>query len=165
MNQRNNDSSLVFMNSMPENSPQFELGILLVNSGPGIARELYVNASFQVAGSYTEYLVGSGSPMWNHHSAPAGEHFISDAGFRLAPRASVLAARFTFALVPPFESNFVYEISYGAVETPTSELRGQSTVVELRTAYEEVVHSARTQREFSRFARRVLGLEPVNPED
>ena len=84
----------------------FNVGLLIANAGPGIARDVYVNVSHSGPGGPSSVVVRySENRVWTSVTTFGGLHsLITQEGIRLPPESYVNPLAIDCALRPPFES-------------------------------------------------------------
>jgi hypothetical protein len=107
-----------------DKSVHLSLTFALVNGGPGIARELYVNVRvFRPDGSSRLLYKPLDEQNWSGKVA-LGHMFnmFSKDSYRLAPGAVAEPVSIELYLLPPFTSKLVYEITFGHQNWPMRKL-------------------------------------------
>lgn len=120
-----------------ENMVHVSVELALVNGGPGIARELYINTKvFCPSGKSKVFYNPKDQDNWTG-TVGLGHIFsiISRDGYRLPPGA--VADPFSIELYfnPPFESDLIYEISFGHQNWPMRTLTATVDGARIAKAY------------------------------
>ena len=120
-----------------DHSVHVSIGFALVNQGPGIARELYVNARlFPPNGkSRAKYDVVDPTNWTGQVALGVMLNLISNESYRLAPNAMVQPFSMELYFLPPFESDFSFEITFGHQNWPMRKLATTVQRGKIATAY------------------------------
>lgn len=121
------------------------LGVVVVNNGPGIARDVYVNLIVKelpnprcrVSLSIEDQ---SGFSV-NRGLAPKAETSISFDGFKLAPSGLVKPVSLLFHMAPPFQMPLAYELAVGHGTGPTERIAFERDAENLRQAFDAFIES------------------------
>ncbi len=117
-----------------------QLGIMITNEGPGIASDLFLNATIAKA-------FGDNSKLYFDPIDPADWrsqfafgiilHVISKKDFRLAPDSFVQPVIINAVIKPPFESGLRINITCGCGQSPSYKFTLESSKEEIENAYKD----------------------------
>lgn len=130
-----------WINALPtiqsDRSVHVSVGFAMWNQGPGIARELYVNARlFQPKGkSRAKYELVDQTNWTGHVALGHMLNLISKNSYRLAPNAMVQPFSMELYFLPPFESELFYEITFGHQNWPMQKLTATVELARVESAY------------------------------
>jgi hypothetical protein len=120
-----------------EKAVHVSIGFVMCNQGPGIARELYVNARvFQPKGGteakyeLTDKQNWEGQVVFGHML-----NLISNDSYRLAPNAIAQPFSIELFFCPPFESQLFLEITFGHQNWPMRKLSATVEPAKITEAY------------------------------
>jgi hypothetical protein len=113
------------------------LGFALANKGPGIARELYVNAKFfpPRGGSEVKFQTLDETNWTGRFALDHLLNLISTDSYKLAPGGVAEPFSIELYLRPPFASDLFYEITFGHQNWPTLKLAATTQLVTIADAY------------------------------
>jgi hypothetical protein len=122
----------------------FRLG----SHGPSLARGLYVNLQILPPKDLSSAAFIPVDPTnWSYrHSLGRMTNLVANDSFKLAPMATVSPVTLKLKFIPPFNSDFIYELTFGHESSPISKMDGRLTPIELQNAYETFVSASQSSR-------------------
>jgi hypothetical protein len=102
---------------------------------------------------------------WSHHESMLDwHHTIAPDGYRLPPGGMVIPADFRVYLGPPFDRQFVYEISFGCLGSPVFRIVKTVSMDDLTNAYSTFLSTDRGRDAGHKFAMAVFGVDEGTEE-
>lgn len=153
------------------NNIQFEIGFLIRNQGPGIARDLFINLwVFSVPGdNCTLNFQRPDATNWMGQWS-FGRHIstISTPNFCLAPEAQVQPIITNISLAPPFSKKIKIDGICGSAGAPAYKFTIENTPKKVSALYEEFLKKHRnqdlTKEEGHKFVENVLRIQGAKEE-
>ncbi len=146
-----------------EDGIYFEVGLVVANAGPGIARDVFVNLSVSGDGGSSRVDVRySSDQVWNRVTTFGGLHsLITREGIRLPPESLVHPMVIALALHPPFESALTIRGLIGASGSVPQHFELATSQENLSAVHGEFAgRIGRHEKEAAEaFARRLFGIE------
>lgn len=137
------------------------LEILIANNGATIARDLFVNAKIVPPGPKCQRWFELRSDDWAEQRGVTGQwkSLVGNEGFRLAPDSIVCPMILRLVLVPPFEKELWFKLTYGCEGAAINvvELRQEAAVV--ASVYDAFLAARIEGQPEHASARRLFGLE------
>jgi hypothetical protein len=143
---------------------RFELDILLVNKGPGIARDLFSNVKVATPGVNCQLWSKPSDDNWIRQRTLISQwqSVVSKDGFKLAPESLALSTGLGLVLVPPFSQQLRLELSCGCDGSPTDMVVLGKSAEEVQRLYQEHLANSRDEATGNRFVKEVLGISSLN---
>jgi len=141
---------------------EFKLGFVLGSVGPGIARDLYVNVQLHPPRGGSQMGIAIADPQnWSGRNMYSGvlTNLVCSDSFKLAPGARVQVFEFGVVAQPPFDSELVYEITFGHGSSPTRSISVQSSSAELKSAYQRFIGGSGNTAAGRRFVEEFMRLD------
>ena len=141
---------------------EFDLGFMLGSHGPGVARDLYVNVQLIPSrGGSTAAIAIPNKVNWSgHHAFERITNIVSNDSFKLAPEAFVQPIIFKLSFMPPFESDLVYEITFGHQTSPVTKVNTRVKPEVLTQAHEALLKTGDSDEKTRRaFVETVMDLK------
>jgi hypothetical protein len=143
---------------------RFELDLLLVNKGPGIARDLFANVKVTTPGENCQLWFKPSDDNWIRQRTLISQwqSIVSKDGFKLAPESLAYSTGVGLVLVPPFSQALWLELTCGCDGSPTNMIVLEKSAAEVQRLYEEHLASSRDGAAGNRFVQQVLGISALN---
>lgn len=115
---------------------RFSPTIVLHNSGPGMARHVYINFQLWPPTSGMEISSEIKDTAWTGETlAGMVVSGVAPESFRLAPGGHVTPVTFNFKIEPQFAGKFTFRVSYGSEKAPMTSIERIATADELEEIY------------------------------
>lgn len=146
----------------------FDVGLAVQNSGPGIARDIFLTVECGVMPCGVGRLAfGHGDPKIWTGTAFLGVHmsYLSNHMVRLAPNSYLMPCQLCFKIAPPFTSDLDIKGTVGCEGGMLHSFQFQNTGFNVQLAYKGIL-SAKfldqlDEKRLRRFPAQVLGIEDV----
>jgi hypothetical protein len=141
-----------------------KLGILLTTHGPGLARDIFLNAVLQVPEGPSEMsFTTPDATIWDGRVFLGNTiSLVSKDSFKLSPRAIIPTITLQVKFAPPFESDLWYVLYYGHHASPTTKLESRISADELTRLFEELRAAPGSVKDDDVY-RRALGVLETKP--
>ncbi len=136
------------------------LELILVNKGPGLARDLFANVKFAIPGPNCQQWIDVPSENWIMQLPiiPEWRSIVSQDTYKLAPESWVPTIAVTLALVPPFLQDLWMQWSFGCDEAPTIVKVLTTTADDVNRLYHEFLRGPCDSSSSSAFVRKLFSL-------
>ena len=115
---------------------RFSPTIVLHNSGPGMARHVYINFQLWPSASGMDISSQIRNPEWTGETlAGMVVSAIAPESFRLAPGGHVSPVTFHFRVEPEFSGEFSFRVSYGSDQVPMTSIEKTAAASDLEEIY------------------------------
>jgi hypothetical protein len=142
---------------------KFQLGFVLGSHGPGMARDLYVNIKTFRPKGRTEIAIQPDSTNWTGHNAYGVlTNLVSKDSFKLSPGSLIQPFVFAVRAIPPFESEFSYEITFGHGASQMRRIETRVSPEKLVAAHQAFATAAWSSDVGRRFVEDFMDLDADN---
>ncbi len=119
----------------------FEVAVNLVNGGPGVVRDAYLNVSLTHPGGPSVLAVAfHDTRNWDITKVYRFmSTIVAKDTYKLVPHTLSEPCRLQFRLHPPFEGPLACELTYGHAEPPVSRISSEIEPADLQAAYDAIV--------------------------
>ena len=140
----------------PRREPYVRVGFVIRNCGVSLARDVFVNLAFMLPGPECALVVHPRTLKdWSLRRSHFGYHLVAQDGYRLAPMAFDEPMKVDLFILPPFETELSYEITYGCDGSPVRKVFRAIS----RDVIEQSVQNFNWSQDSGEMAKGVLDLE------
>jgi hypothetical protein len=149
----------------PLSALALELGIIFTTNGPGLARDIFLNAMLQVpSGPSKIAFTGPDTSIWSGRVFLGNTiSVVSRDSFKLSPRAIIPSITLQVRLAPPFGGDLWYTLFYGHGASATTKIEARVPAEELTRLFDELRARPESISE-TEIYRRALGVQETVPQ-
>ena len=138
----------------------FDIDFTLASTGPGLARDLYVNMLLSGPSGGTQLFVQPNKANWIVRRPDSLRTcMVSEDTLKLAPSANEIAITLKYLISPPFESDHFYKFTFGHEGSPVRSVEAQVKLEALKAAYNKFLANQAQQGVGTTFINEVMGIK------